>query len=176
MRNSLCSTEVATSKLQTQSLWKRYKYEGVNGGWQTSDKGRKILLTTDTTRKKLPTTEKGRHYLFVFRKKSILYFFSTCLRSKRRYHQLINFIEETKVKNRTFLVSMDVTSLKTNIPPNESIDRSVQSEWKFLQSNPLIPTHYPQAMCEGSISNFNKTLDRQRLPTQFERKNAIRNK
>ena len=92
MRNSLCSTEVATSKLQTQSLWKRYKYEGVNGGWQTSDKGRKILLTTDTTRKKVPTTEKGRHYLFVFRKKSILYFFfSTCLRSKRRYHQLYKF-------------------------------------------------------------------------------------
>ena len=76
------------------------------------------------------------------------------------------------MKNRTFLVSMDVTSLYTNIPPNESIDRSVQSVWKFLQSNPLIPTHYPQAMCEESISNFNKTLDGQRLPTQFERKNV----
>ena len=33
----------------------------------------------------------------------------------------INFIENTKVKKRTFLVSMDVTRLYTNIPHEESI-------------------------------------------------------
>ena len=34
----------------------------------------------------------------------------------------INFIEKTKVKKRTFLVSMDVTSLYRNIPRNEGIE------------------------------------------------------
>ena len=46
----------------------------------TSDKGRKILLTTDKMIKKLPTTDRKnitdyRHGLFVSRKKSILHFF-----------------------------------------------------------------------------------------------------
>ena len=34
----------------------------------------------------------------------------------------INFIEKTKVKKRTFLVAMDITSLYTNIPQNEGIE------------------------------------------------------
>ena len=33
----------------------------------------------------------------------------------------INFIEKTRVKNRTFLVSMDLTGLYTNIPQKEGI-------------------------------------------------------
>ena len=35
--------------------------------------------------------------------------------------QIIPFSENTNVKNRTFLVSMDVMSLDTNIPQNEGI-------------------------------------------------------
>ena len=34
---------------------------------------------------------------------------------------IIPFTEKTNVKNRTFLVSMDVMSLDTNIPQNEGI-------------------------------------------------------
>ena len=33
---------------------------------------------------------------------------------------IIPFTEETNVKNRTFLVAMDVMSLDTNIPQNET--------------------------------------------------------
>ena len=35
--------------------------------------------------------------------------------------EIIPFTEKTKVKNRTFLVSMDVMSLDTNIQQNEGI-------------------------------------------------------
>ena len=56
---------------------------------------------------------------------------------------------------------MDVTCLLTNIPPNESIDRSVHSFWKFLQNNPPIPTHYPGEMLrlirkENSLQFYGK--------------------
>ena len=42
---------------------------------------------------------------------------TTCLDTT----DFIHFIENTKVKKRTFLVSMDVTSLYTNTPQNEGI-------------------------------------------------------
>ena len=48
----------------------------------------------------------------------------------------INFIESTKVKNRTFLVSMDVTSLYTNIPQNEGIDTVCKAYDNFYKENP----------------------------------------
>ena len=47
----------------------------------------------------------------------------------------INFIESTKVKNRTFLVSMDVTSLYTNIPQNEGIDTVCKAYDNFYKEN-----------------------------------------
>ena len=54
----------------------------------------------------------------------------------------INFIENTKVKKRTFLVSMDVTSLYTNILQNEGIEivcKTYENFYKLRQ--PSIPTH-----------------------------------
>ena len=58
----------------------------------------------------------------------------------------INFIENTKVKKRTFLVSMDVTSLYTNIPQNEGIEIVCKAYKIFNKDNPPIPTHYPREM------------------------------
>ena len=56
--------------------------------------------------------------------------------------EIIPFTEKTNVKNWTFLVSMDVMSLNTNIQQNEGILKlSVTSIWKFQQRQP-IPTHY----------------------------------
>ena len=58
----------------------------------------------------------------------------------------INFIENTKVKKRTFLVSMDVTSLYTNIPQNEGIEIVCKAYENFYKYNPPIPTHYLRKM------------------------------
>ena len=58
----------------------------------------------------------------------------------------INFIEKTKVKRRTFLVSMDVTSLYTNIPQEEGIITVCNAYRKFYKDNPPIPTHYLREM------------------------------
>ena len=58
----------------------------------------------------------------------------------------INFIENTKVKKRTFLVSMDVTSLFTNIPQNEGIEIVCKAYENFYKENPPIPTHYLRKM------------------------------
>ena len=58
----------------------------------------------------------------------------------------INFIQSTKVKNRTFLVSMDVTSLYTNVPQNEGIDTVCIAYDNFYKDSPPIPTHYLREM------------------------------
>ena len=58
----------------------------------------------------------------------------------------INFTEKTKVKKRTFLVSMDVTSLYTNIPENEGIEVVCKTYENFYKDNPPIPTHYLREM------------------------------
>jgi len=54
----------------------------------------------------------------------------------------INFIEKTKVSQNTILVSMDVTSLYTNIPQEEGIN----AYEKFHNYNPPIPSHYLKDM------------------------------
>ena len=58
----------------------------------------------------------------------------------------INFIENTKVKKRTFLVSMDVTSLYTNIPHEEGIATVCRAYDEFHRNNPPIPTKYLRQM------------------------------
>ena len=58
----------------------------------------------------------------------------------------INFIEKTKVKKRTFLVSMEVASLYTNIPQEEGIDIVCTAHDNFHKNNPPIPTKYLREM------------------------------
>ena len=58
----------------------------------------------------------------------------------------INFIESTKVKKCKLLVSMDVTSLYTNIPQTEGIDTVCKSYENFYKDSPPIPTHYLRKM------------------------------
>ena len=58
----------------------------------------------------------------------------------------INFIEKTKMGKRTFLVTMDVTSLYTNIPQEEGITTVCNAYENFHKNNPPIPTNYIKEM------------------------------
>ena len=60
--------------------------------------------------------------------------------------QFINFIEETKVPQNAILVSMDVTSLYTNIPQEEGITTICHAYDTFYTATPPIPTHYLREM------------------------------
>ena len=52
----------------------------------------------------------------------------------------INFIERTKVPKGIFVVSMDVTSLYTNIPKEEEIKTVYRAYDAFYENKPPIPT------------------------------------
>ena len=52
----------------------------------------------------------------------------------------VNFIDNTKVPADVILVSMDVTSLYTNIPLEEGIDTVCRAYEKFYGNEPPIPT------------------------------------
>lgn len=56
-----------------------------------------------------------------------------------KYYPFIYFIEKAKVKNRTFLVSTDVTSLCSNTPPNEGIEWVCRAYKNFCEDNRPIP-------------------------------------
>ena len=56
----------------------------------------------------------------------------------------INFLEKTKVSEDTILVSMDVTSLYTNIPQEEGIHIVCKAYDAFYKTEPPIPTHLLQ--------------------------------
>ena len=63
----------------------------------------------------------------------------------------INFIEKTNQTNvgtskQTILVSMDVTSLYTNIPQEEGITTVCRAYEPFNGNNPPIPTHHLREM------------------------------
>ena len=59
----------------------------------------------------------------------------------------INFIEKTKLGQDTILVSMDVSSLYTNIPQEEGTDIVYHEAYeKFHNHNPPIPTRYLREM------------------------------
>ena len=53
----------------------------------------------------------------------------------------INFIETTELPEETFLVSLDVTSLYTNIPQQEGINTICRAYENFYGENKPIPTH-----------------------------------
>ena len=54
--------------------------------------------------------------------------------------EFINFIEGKKGPENIFLVSMDVTSLYTNIPQEEGITIVCNAYEVFHENNPPIPT------------------------------------
>ena len=54
----------------------------------------------------------------------------------------INFIERTRVPKNSFLVSMDVTSLYTNIPQEEGIETVCKAYDAFYEEETPIPTEY----------------------------------
>ena len=54
----------------------------------------------------------------------------------------INFIEKTEVSQNTILVSMDVTSLYTNIPQDDGITIVCEAYDKYQNNSPPIPSHY----------------------------------
>ena len=58
----------------------------------------------------------------------------------------LNFIEKTKLPKSTILVSMDVTSLYTNIPQEEGITTVCGAYEEFYAENPPIPTRYLREM------------------------------
>ena len=58
----------------------------------------------------------------------------------------IRFIESTRVPRNTFLVSMDVTSLYTNIPQEEGITIACNAYENFHANNPPIATNFLREM------------------------------
>ena len=58
----------------------------------------------------------------------------------------INFLENTKVTENAILVSMDVTSLYTNIPQEEGITTVCNAYERFHSNKPPIPTHFLRDM------------------------------
>ena len=58
----------------------------------------------------------------------------------------VNSIEKNKGEKRTFLVSMDVASLYTNIPQEEGIDIVCTAYDNCHKNNPPIPTKYLEEM------------------------------
>ena len=58
----------------------------------------------------------------------------------------INFVEETIIPQDTILVSMDVTSLYTNIPQDDRIQTVCNAYENFHNNNPPIPSYYLKQM------------------------------
>ena len=58
----------------------------------------------------------------------------------------INFIERIKLPKSAILVSMDVTSLYTNIPQREGITTVCHAYEEFHQGNPPVPTRFLSEM------------------------------
>ena len=65
---------------------------------------------------------------------------STFSAGKKMKLDFINFMERTKLPEHTFLVSLDVTSLYTNIPQGEGINTVCRAYENFYGENNPIPT------------------------------------
>ena len=70
----------------------------------------------------------------------------TELYQKKDTTQFTNLIEGTRVPQNATLVSMDVTSLYTNIPQEEVITTICHAYDTFYTATPPIPTHYLREM------------------------------
>ena len=85
--------------------------------------------------------------------------------------------DTTKVKKRTFLASMDVTSLYTNIPQEEGIEIVCAAYENFHKNNPSIPTKYLREMLrlilKENSSQFNERHYPESLGTAMGTKTAV---
>jgi len=59
----------------------------------------------------------------------------------------LNFIEKTKLPKNTILVSMNVTSLYTNISPEEGIPTVCEACEESYHEKPPIPSRYLKEKC-----------------------------
>ena len=89
----------------------------------------------------------------------------------------LNFIEKTKLPKDTILVSMDVTSLYTNIPQEEGITTVCKAYEEFYERKPPIPTRYFREMLslilQENLFQFNGKDYLQTHGTAMGRKMAV---
>ena len=89
----------------------------------------------------------------------------------------LNFIEKTKLPKDTILVSMDVTSLYTNIPQEEGITTVCEAYEEFYERKPPIPTRYLREMLslilQENLFQFNGKDYLQTHGTAMGRKMAV---
>jgi len=77
----------------------------------------------------------------------------------------INFIEKAKVLHNTIMVSLDVTSLYTNIPQEEGIETVCKAYETFYQGETLIPTNALRKMCRLILQEELLPILWKRLPS-----------
>ena len=101
--------------------------------------------------------------------------FSLLLKSKNHTSEIqltsyfINFIEYKKLPQNMLLVTMDVTSLYTNIPQEQGMQIVCAAYDKFYKSNPPIPT---RLILEGNSFKFTNKRYLQRHGTSMGTKAA----
>ena len=88
----------------------------------------------------------------------------------------LNFIEKTKVAKDTMLVSMDVTSLYTNIPQEEGINIVCNTYESFHLNKPPITTLYLRDMLRLLLKeNSFHFIKRQKLSSNTWYRNGFKN-
>ena len=89
----------------------------------------------------------------------------------------LNFIENTKLPKSTILVSMDVTSLYTNIPQEEGITTVCEAYKEFSQEHPPIPNRnlreMPSLILQENSFQFSETEYLQTHGTAMGTKMAV---
>ena len=89
----------------------------------------------------------------------------------------LNFIEKTKLPKSTILVSIDVTSLYTNIPQEEGITTVCEAYEELYEENPPIPIRYlremPSLILQENSFQFNGKDYLQTHGTAMETKMAV---
>ena len=71
----------------------------------------------------------------------------------------ITFIEKKNVKNRTFLVSMDVISLDTNTPQNEGIKIICKAYENFYKENLLLHITYRKCLDQSLKKIYSTSME-----------------
>ena len=79
----------------------------------------------------------------------------------------INFIEKTEVSQNAILVSMDVTSLNTNLPQDEGITIVCEAYDKYHNNGPPIPSHYLKNKYLASYSKKIRSSSMEKTISKF---------